>query len=412
MSDAYNAYMHAKTYMTSITQINNNHIYGSLYTTLAPLEQCPAAMQRGRAGCEGCCQYPRCCEKPLVRLGITVSISGFHPGDPGPIPGVGVFLFRCCGVSARIPPLPTRHFSFCYFSTSLRSLPNSVSIDRNWSDACMLAKSTWLASSLPNTRKYDWDGIRTHAQQVKSPSKRPPQTTRPPSHQSPGLLEGVVHYLLNLLISLCQIAIQLERPITILFSAQIILTWEIFNLQQQNFIMVRYYCFITSRWSLLFNDCLNILLAFTQTIDILRQQLSVFINVQQSHSKLHNQLNLQQTMCSERVCSHVLQKSALFSNKKRRLPRLTSYLLTSTMAMLKIKQLQFLQAANCLLFKRLHKHRLCTGFPGLSNPFTIQSNRVFRPTTPIIKVYGQIWEVESYLGSVEAVSLLMIQSSS
>ncbi|CAL6019141.1 Hypothetical_protein [Hexamita inflata] len=29
-----------------------------------------------------------CC----VRLGITVSISGFHPGDPGPIPGVGVFL--------------------------------------------------------------------------------------------------------------------------------------------------------------------------------------------------------------------------------------------------------------------------------------------------------------------------------
>ncbi|CAL6041780.1 Hypothetical_protein [Hexamita inflata] len=202
MSDAYNAFMHAKTYMTSITQINNNHIYGSLYTTLAPLEQCPAAMQRSRAGCEGCRQYPRCCEKSLVRLGITVSISGFHPGDPGPIPGVGVFLFRCCGVSARIPPLPTRHFSFCYFSTSLRSLPNSVSIDRNWSDACMLAKSTWLASSLPSTRKYDWDGIRTHAQQVKSPSKRPPQTARPPSHQSPGLLEGVAHYLLNLLISI------------------------------------------------------------------------------------------------------------------------------------------------------------------------------------------------------------------
>ncbi|CAL5997081.1 Hypothetical_protein [Hexamita inflata] len=117
-------------------------------------------------------------------------------------------------------------------------------------------------------------------------------------------------------------------------------------------------------------------------------------------------------MCSERVCSHVLQKSALFSNKKRRLPRLISYLLTSTMAMLKIKQLQFLQAANCLLFKGLHKHRLCTGFPGLSNPFTIKSNRVFRLTTPIIKVYGQIWEVESYLESVEAASLLMSQSSS
>ena len=27
-----------------------------------------------------------------VRPGITVSISGFHPGDPGSIPGVGIFI--------------------------------------------------------------------------------------------------------------------------------------------------------------------------------------------------------------------------------------------------------------------------------------------------------------------------------
>ena len=31
-------------------------------------------------------------ENFAVRLGITVSISGFHPGDPGSIPGDGVFL--------------------------------------------------------------------------------------------------------------------------------------------------------------------------------------------------------------------------------------------------------------------------------------------------------------------------------
>ena len=28
----------------------------------------------------------------IVRPGITVSISGFHPGDPGSIPGVGIFF--------------------------------------------------------------------------------------------------------------------------------------------------------------------------------------------------------------------------------------------------------------------------------------------------------------------------------